>query len=147
MFQLVTLGAGPVLTPRAYEHKEIHKEIIYTKYQSSKPIIKAFYFEIFFFCSQVLNCDLRGGASFGPEEHHMNKLGRGPQGDTIVHIPNIKALCLPVSEKTNFEDQLLCSYGPTCDVHGRTSPDHRGIIMNKVGRGPQGEAIYQTSKL
>ena len=36
-------------------------------------------------------------------------------------IPNIKALRLPVSEKKNFEDGLLCSYVPTCDLRGRTS--------------------------
>ena len=41
---------------------------------------------------------------------------RGPQGDS-------KSLRHLVSEKKNFEDGLLCSYVPTCDLRARTSFD------------------------
>ena len=44
------------------------------------------------------------------------------------YIQNIKALGLPLSEKKNSKLCLLCSYARTCEPHGRTSPDLRGII-------------------
>ena len=47
------------------------------------------------------------------------------------YIQNIKALGLPISEK-NFEICLLCSYGPTCDSQGRTSPVPNGIIWTNL---------------
>ena len=41
----------------------------------------------------------------------------------------MKALGLPVSEKKNSEDRLLCSYVPTCDILlGGVNFDHKGII-------------------
>ena len=40
----------------------------------------------------------------------------------------MKALCLLVSEKKNFEVCLLCSYVQTCDPRGRASFDPWGII-------------------
>ena len=63
------------------------------------------------------------------------------------YTKNIKALGLPLSEKKNSEICLLCSYAPTCEPQGRTSPDPRGIVVNKLGRGPQGDATYKISKL
>ena len=63
------------------------------------------------------------------------------------NIPNIKALSLSVSEKKNFEVTLLYSYAPNCDLWGGASFDPKGHHMNKLGRGPQGDAIYQVSKL
>ena len=48
------------------------------------------------------------------------------------YIPNIKALGLPVSEKKNFEDGLLCSYVPSCDPRGGAIFDPRGIIWINV---------------
>ena len=60
----------------------------YTTYQSSVPVLTL--------------------------RHHMNRLDTGPQGDAIYSVPNIKALCLSISEK-NFEICLLCSYVLTCD--------------------------------
>ena len=56
----------------------------------------------------------------------MNKLGRSLLGDATYK--NIKALGLPLSEKKNSEICLLCSYARTCEPHGRTSPDPRGIV-------------------
>ena len=53
---------------------------------------------------------------------------------------NSKAPCLPVSERKNFEVGLLCSYVPSCDPQSGTNFDPH---MNKLGRGPQGEATNQ----
>ena len=92
-------------------------------------------------------CDPQGQASFDPQGY-----GRGPQGDATYqisnlfassYIPNMKALSLPVSKKKNFEIFFLCSYVPNCDLQGRASFDPGGHLMNKLGRGPQGDAIYQ----
>ena len=47
---------------------------------------------------------------------------------------NIKALCLPVSEKKNLEVFLFCSYVPICDPWDSASFD-QGHHMNKLGRG------------
>ena len=47
------------------------------------------------------------------------------------HIPNIKSLRHPVSEKKNFEDGLLCSYVPTCDPRGGAIFDPRGTIRDE----------------
>ena len=55
----------------------------------------------------------------------------------------MKALSLSVSEKKNFEIFFLCSYVPNCDLWGGASFDLGGHLMNKLGRGPNGDAIYQ----
>ena len=39
-------------------------------------------------------------------------------GTSRCCISNIKPLLLPVLEKENFEDGLLCSYVTTCEPHG-----------------------------
>ena len=55
------------------------------------------------------------------------------------HIPNIISLRHPVSEKKKIEDGLLYSYvGPVLTP---------GASYEKFGKGPQGDAIYQISKL
>ena len=46
-------------------------------------------FEVGFLCSYVPTCDPRDGASFDPHEHHMNKSGRGPQGDAKNQISKL----------------------------------------------------------
>ena len=59
-------------------------------------------------------------------------------------MTNIKALDLPVSEKKNFENGLLCSYVPTYDPWvGPVLTSAWQHHMNKLGRGLQGDAIYQ----
>ena len=62
-------------------------------------------------------------------------------------MPNIKALILQVSEKKNFEVGFPSSYIPTCDPRGRASFELHEHHMNKLGRGPQGDAKNQISKL
>ena len=58
-------------------------------------------------------------------QHHMNKLGRGPQGDVNTKYQS----SMPSSsEEKNFEDRILCSYVPTCDPMGVANLDPRTII-------------------
>ena len=60
-------------------------------------------------------------------------------------IPNIKALRHPVSEKKNIWASLfLCS---KLVIPGAGPVLTPGASMKKLGRGPQGDAIYQISKL
>ena len=56
----------------------------------------------------------------------------------------INALILQVSEKKNFEVGFLCSYVPTCDPLVRASFVPHEHHMNKLGRGPQGDANQRT---
>ena len=54
---------------------------------------------------------------------------------------NIKALGLPTSEK-KFENGLLCCYIATCDTLAEPLLT-QGHHVNKLGRGPHVNAIYQ----
>ena len=47
-----------------------------------------------------------------------------------------------VSERKNFEVGQLCSYVPSCDSKGGANFDPRGIILTKLGKGPQGDTTY-----
>ena len=69
-------------------------------------------FEVCLFCSHVQTCDPRGRASLTPGASYVQTWLRSTRR---CCIPNIKTLQLPVSEKMNFENGLLCSYVPTCD--------------------------------
>ena len=106
------------------------------------PVSEKTNFEVDLLCSYVQTCDLRVGVSFDPKGIIRIKLIK-------VHkeMLNIKALILPVSEKKNFEVGFLCSYVPTCDPHGRGQFWPQKHHMNKLGRGPQGDAKNQISKL
>ena len=90
-------GAGPVLTPWGiiFTHLvEIHKEMLYTKYQSSRPSSFKEEEEFWnclslFFCSNLWplgrsKCWLQG--------HHMNTLGRGPLEDASYQISKLEPL-------------------------------------------------------
>ena len=60
---------------------EVLKEILYTKYQSSRPSSFREEFLNFLFLFLCSNLWPPGQAQFWPHGHHMNKLGRGPLGD------------------------------------------------------------------
>ena len=111
------------------------------------PVSEKKNFEVFIPCSYVQTYDPLRRGKFWAKGHHMNKLGRGalgPQGhhknklgslveSTIrCYIPNIKALCHPISEKKNFEDSLLCSYVLTCDPRDGAKCDPRGITWTNL---------------
>ena len=63
-----------------------------TKYQSSMPSSsEEKNFEVEILCSYVPTCDPPphpdpGGANLDPQEHHLNKLGRGPLEDAKYQI-------------------------------------------------------------
>ena len=82
-----------------------------------------------------------GNSSFDPKGITWEKFRTGPLED--AKYQNIKALCLPVSEK-NFKVFLLCPYVRTCDPPpwGETAFDPRGLHMNKLCRGPLVDASY-----
>ena len=69
---------------------EVPKEMLHTKYQSSRPFSfreeELKNFRSLFLCS---TCDLPGWDQFWPQGHFMNKLGRGIQGDATYKISNL----------------------------------------------------------
>ena len=70
MFQLVTPGAGPVLTPgTSYEQTRLRSSrrcYIPNITALGLPVSEKKNFEIFFLCSYVPTCDPRGRPSFNP---------------------------------------------------------------------------------
>ena len=96
-----SLGVGPVLIPRGIiwiNLTKVYKEMLHNKSLSSIP--SSFREEEFwswfslFLCSNLWPWD---GGQFWPHEHHMNKLGRGPQGDAKYQIS--KPLAIPVQRR------------------------------------------------
>ena len=108
-----------------------HKEMLYTKYESPTPSIfreeEFWSFPSLFLCSNwwppMIGPVLTPGASYVQTMLRFTKR---------CCILNIKTLHLPVSEKMNFEDELLCSYVPTWDPRDGASFDSRGIIWTNL---------------
>ena len=95
---------------------KVHKEMLNTKYQSSNPF--SFREEelwsrfSLFLCSNLWpTCDPRAGPVLTPRtnlaEVHKEMLNTKYQSS----LPSS-------SEEKNFEDEILCSYVPTCDPLG-----------------------------
>ena len=87
MFQFVTPGAGLVLTPRAsYEQGDAKNQIskLYAFQFQRRRILKMGFFVPMF---QLVTPRGGGGQSW-PQEHHMNKLDRGPLEDATYQISN-----------------------------------------------------------
>ena len=60
-------------------------------------------FSMFFPCiSLCKTCDPMGPGHYWPEDHNLNKLGRGPLRDAIYQLPRLYALGLMVSDKKIF---------------------------------------------
>ena len=85
-------------------------------------------FEVFIPCSCVQTCDPLGRSKFSQGASYEQTW----RCTRKCYIPNIKAPCLPVSERKNFEVGLLCSfeyyYVPSCDPQGGANFDPSGII-------------------
>ena len=62
-------------------------------------------------------------------------------------MPNMKALGLIVSEKKIFKVFSYINLCKTCDPPGRGHFWPWGHDLNKLGRGPLGDATYQILKL
>ena len=86
-----------------------------------------------------------GRGHFLLQGHNLNKLGRGQLGDGC-YIPNIKALGLMVSDKKIFSCFSYIRLCKTCDP-GAGPFLAPGDNLNRLGRGPLGDATYQISKL
>ena len=144
-FQVVTLRVGPVLTPKGIiwiRLIKVHKEMLNIKYQSSNPF--SFRKEEFWSWFSLFLCsNLWPQGQFWPHYHHINKLGRGPQGLNTKYQSSMPSS----SEKKNFEDEILCSYVPTCDPPGWGQSWPQEHHLNKLGRGPLENATYQIWKL
>ena len=80
-----------------------------------------------------------GRGHFWPQGHTLNKFGRGPLGDATYQISR---LGLMVSDQKIFPCFSLLSLCETCDPWGRAIFGPRGDILNKLGRGPLGDATY-----
>ena len=84
----------------------------------------------------VPTSDPRGGASFDPTGHHMNKIDKGLQGDATYQ----KSMLYPFQfQRRRILFQLVRPrFGSVF-----TQRNH----MNKIDKGPQRDAKYQISKL
>ena len=119
---------------------EVEIEMLHTKVKATPlQVSEKNYFEVGLLWSHLPICDPRGGASLDP---------RGIIWIELIEVHketlNIKALPLPVSE--NFEVGIHYSYVPTCDPLGWAKFWPKGHHMNKLGKGQQGDAIYQISR-
>ena len=123
----------------------VHKEMQNSKYQSSNPcnFRREEFWSWFslFLCSNLWPL---GRDQFWPHKHHMNKLGRGPQGDAKHQIWKLYAFQFRGEEFWKLDSLLLCSnlWPPGW---GKSWPKEHH--QNKLGRSPLGDATYQISKL
>ena len=124
---------------------EVHKEMPHTKYQISMP--SGFREEEFWRWASLFLCSNLwppGRGQFWPQRHHMDKLGRGPQGDGIYQISNLYAF--------QFQRRRILKFSFSVPMFQLVTPGRGqfwplGHHMNKLGRGPLEDATYQISKL
>ena len=50
---------------------------------------------------------------------------------------------MPSNSEKNFEDEILCSYVPTCDLTGWGQSGPLEHHPNKLGKGPLEDTTYQ----
>ena len=83
-------------------------------------------------------CDPRGGVSFDPQGHHMNKLGRGRLGDATYQISK---LCTFYFQRRRFlKFSFFVPMLQTCDPGA--GPILTPGASYDLGRGPLGDATY-----
>ena len=118
--------------------------MLHIKYQGSRPSsFRVEYYENFVLCSYVQLMTPRVGLVLTPGAFYEQTWQRPTRR---CHIPNIKSLCHPVSEKKNWRLASLfqCS---NLWPRGRGQFWPQVHHMNKFGRGSLGDATYQISKL
>ena len=105
--------------------------MIYNKNQSSIPF--SFREEEFWILPSLLLCSNlwlpESQNQSWPQEHHMNKLGRGPQGDAAYQISKLYAFQF---QRRILKIGFFCSYVPNCDPWSWASFDLRGIIWTNL---------------
>ena len=74
----------------------------------------------------------------------MNKLGRGPQGDATYKISKSCAF--------QFQRRRILKFAVFVSMFQHVTPGTGSVLtpgasMNKLGKGPLGDATYQISKL
>ena len=124
---------------------KVHKEMPNTKYQSSNPC--SFREEEFwswfslFLCSNLWPL---GRGQFWHHQHHMNKLGRGPQRGAKHQISKLYAFQFRGEEFWRWDSLFPCSklWPPGW---GQSWPQEHHL--KKLGRGLLEDATYQISKL
>ena len=92
----------------------------------------------------VPTSDPRGGASFGPTIHHMNKIDKGLQGDATYQ----KSMLYPFQ----FQRRRILKLVFFLPMFQLVTPGVGSLFtqrnhMNKIDKGPQRDAEYQISKL
>ena len=85
-----------------------------------------------------------GAGQFWPLGYNLNKLGRGSLGDASYQISRLYALWFQT--RRFFYGFPYISLCKQCDpVAGNFQP--QGHNLNKLGRGPLGDATYKISRL
>ena len=127
MFNLVTPGVGSILTLGASNEQTWWRCYIKNIKALGLSVSEKKNYEVFFLCSCIQFVTPRAGPvlTLGASYEQTCSTRR-------CHIPNIKPLCLPVSEKKNFEDGLLCRFVPTSDPRGGASFGPKGIIWTNL---------------
>ena len=109
---------------------EVYKEMLQTKYQSSR--LSSFRKEEFWKWASLFpysNLWPRGQSQFWPQEHHIYKLGRGPQGYAAYQISKLHAFHFQRKEFWRYASLFLCS---NLWPRGLTNFDFRVIIWTKL---------------
>ena len=96
------------------------------------------FFKIFFLSFTYISL---GRGQFWPRGHDLNKLGKGPLGNTTCQISKLWAFWFILRR---FLKIFLCKIKWPL---GRGQFWIRGHDLNKLGRGPLDDASYQISKL
>ena len=105
---------------------EVFKEMLYTKYQSSRPF--SFGEEFWNFLSLFLCSNLwpLGQAQFWPQGHHINKFGRSPLGHATYQI--LKLCTFQFQKRRFLKFSFFVPMFQTCDPRRGANFDPRAII-------------------
>ena len=112
---------------------KVHKEMLKTKYQS--PTSSSFRGEELWRLDSLFLCSNMWPPGWGqswPQEHHMNKFGRGP---LECYISNNKAIVLSVWDKKIFKNFILYLYVKSENPHHGTNFHSRAIIWSTLLEG------------
>ena len=110
---------------------------------SEKQIFK---FPCFLLCSYVHACDCSGPGQFWLQGQWMEKFGRGLLRDATYQISKLYAFQFQRRRILKFPS-LSISLNLWPLPPGKDYFCPRGLHLNKLGRGPQADSIYQISNL
>ena len=89
--------------------------MLHTKYQGSWPcgFIQEDVFMFSLYISLCKTRDPQGGVIFRPQEHNLNKFGKGPLDDSIYQLSRLLALWI---QTRRFFHVLSRKYFSLCDL-------------------------------